>query len=192
MTATLENNDPRISIGIGTWASNTPILRPHHVGNKIIIGNYCALGQNVTVFAGGNHPMQNITQFHLKLYLGIGGFEDWSATCPGNEDITTIGNDVWLGDGSIVLSGLTIGHGAAIGARAVVTRNVPPYGVVAGNPARLTRKRFTENKIDILLNLAWWDWPREDLISSADLLFSGDVDLLAEFASTRLRGTNQS
>ena len=181
------SEDPRISIGAASWAANPPTIRPHHATNRITIGNYCCLGENVTIFAGGDHPTHNITQFHLKLYLGLGGFDDWSAACPGHDDVTTIGNDVWLGDGAIVLSGVTVGDGAAIGARAVVTRDVAPYAIVAGNPAKLVRKRFTDEDIASLLRIAWWNWPREVLVRAAEILSSGDVAALEAFAEENRR-----
>lgn len=181
----LTSTDPRVSIGIATWAGTPPVLRPHHAGNRITIGKFCCLGQNVTVFAGGDHPMHLLTQHHLKLYLGVGDFAEWSSVCPDNEETTTIGNDVWLGDGCMVLSGVTVGDGAVIGARAVVARDVPAYGVVVGNRAQLVRKRFDEDTVQTLLRLRWWDWPRDHLVAAADLLFSQDIAGLAAFAETR-------
>lgn len=183
--ADLVSDDPRVSVGRASWASSPPILRAHHAGNRIHIGQFCCLGQNVAVFAGGNHPMHQLTQHHLKLYLGVGDFAGWSAACPDNTDITTIGNDVWLGDGCLVLSGVTVGDGAVIGARAVVSRDVPPYAIVAGNPASVIRNRFPDETISRLLQLRWWDWPREDLVACADTLFSDDIDGLAAYAEMR-------
>lgn len=107
-------DDPRVNIGLATWASSPPVLRPHHAGNRIDIGKFCCLGQNVSIFAGGTHPIRNLTQHHLKLYLGIGDFENWSAQCDDRNDVTTIGNDVWIGDGAIILTGVTVGNGAVM------------------------------------------------------------------------------
>ncbi len=96
-----------------------------------------------------------------------------------------IGNDVWIGHGATILSGVTIGHGAVIGACAVVTKDVPPYGIVVGTPARLVRKRFSDENIAILLNLRWWDWPEEKIDQARHLLHSGDIAGLVKFSALK-------
>jgi acetyltransferase-like isoleucine patch superfamily enzyme len=85
--------------------------------------------------------------------------------------VTRIGNDVWMGQGAIILSGVTVGDGAIIGAGAVVSRDVPPYAIVAGNPAQVVRHRFAPSTIEFLLNLQWWDWPLEKILLNLDLLY---------------------
>lgn len=129
--------------------------------------------------------MHHLTQHHLKLYLGVGDFDNWSAQCTDRNDVTTVGSDVWIGDGAIILTGVTVGDGAVIGSRAVVAKDVPPYGIAAGNRAELVRYRFDEKVVAQLLRLRWWDWPRELLVEAADILFSADIGALWQFAKTR-------
>ncbi|EFP64312.1 bacterial transferase hexapeptide repeat protein [Ralstonia pickettii] len=185
MISDLVSEDIRVSIGKGTYASSPPIIRPHHANNRIVIGNYCCLAHDVTIFAGGNHPMGYLTMHPLKLYLGKGSFEDWSADCGDDAETTTIGNDVWIGHGATILSGVKIGDGAVIGAHTVVASDVPPYAIVAGNPAKLIRKRFSEPQIEQLLKLGWWNWPREHIEEAAEYLCSGDLDALLAFAGEK-------
>jgi acetyltransferase-like isoleucine patch superfamily enzyme len=97
---------------------------------------------------------------------------DIGATSKGD---VVIGNDVWLGYGSMIMSGVGIGDGAVIAAGAVVTRDVEPYSIVAGNPARLIKKRFDEETIDKLLKIKWWDWPVEKINNNLNLIYNIDV-----------------
>lgn len=184
----LTSDDPRVTIGVGSWASSPPTLRPHHAGNRIEIGKFCCLGQNVTIFAGGNHPTHHLTQHHLRLYLDLGDFEDWSQQCLDRDHVTSIGNDVWIGDGAIILTGVKVGDGAAIGARAVVSKDVPPYAIVAGNRAEIIRYRFEPDIIRQLERLKWWDWPTPLLREAADILFSADIGALSHFAKSHNLG----
>jgi len=175
-------SDDRISIGKGTYASGPPRLRAHHPNNRIAIGKYCSLAENVTIFAGGNHPMHQITTHPLALYLDAAGFAEWTRECRDGDETTTIGNDVWLGDGAMVLSGVTVGDGAVIGARAVVARDVPPYAIVAGNPASVVRMRFSESEIAALLRIRWWDWTSERISEAVPMLCSGNIEAFLRYA----------
>jgi acetyltransferase-like isoleucine patch superfamily enzyme len=186
MLSQLVSEDPRISIGEGSYASSPPTLRPHHAGNRIVIGRYCSLAPNVTIFSGGNHPMAFATTHPMKLWFDVGSYEDWSRACGDEDEITVIGNDVWLGYNSVVLGGAHIGHGCVIGAGSVVRGSIPPYSIVIGNPAIVVKKRFSEQKIGMLLDLAWWDWPADQIKRSINKLTSSDIDALA--ATTGLDG----
>jgi acetyltransferase-like isoleucine patch superfamily enzyme len=159
----LISNNPNVEIGTGTYASGSPLIRTHHPNNRIIIGKFCSLAHDVTIFAGGNHPMDFVTTHPLKLYLGIDEFSGWTSDCGDGEVTTRIGNDVWIGHGACVLSGAVIGDGAVIGAHAVVRGFVPPYAVVLGNPAQVVRYRFDPKAISGLLAVKWWDWPLDKI-----------------------------
>jgi chloramphenicol O-acetyltransferase type B len=98
---------------------------------------------------------------------------------------TVIGNDVWIGSEAIIMPGVTIGHGAVIGARALVTKNVEPYTIVGGNPAKPIRKRFADEDIALLLQMAWWDWPVDALSEAMPLLTSGNIKGLFDFHKSR-------
>lgn len=182
MVPDLTNDDPRISIGVGTYASGPPLLRPHHPGNSITIGKYCCLAFDVTIFAGGSHPIHYATMQPLKFRLGLSDFASWSDDCGDDQEATRIGNDVWLAHGATILSGVTIGNGAIIGARSVVTKDVPPYAIVGGNAARHIRYRFDQKTIDRLEQIKWWDWPSELITEAAEYLCSPDLQKFFDFA----------
>ena len=95
---------------------------------------------------------------------------------PRTKGNVSIGNDVWIGTEAFILSGVTIGDGAVIAARSVVTRDVPPYSIVAGNPARQVRLRFSETVIDALQRIRWWDWPISEITTALPLLLSSDIE----------------
>ena len=176
MLEQLSVDDERITIGEGTYASSTPLLKLFHPNNKIKIGNYCSLANDVTIFAGGNHPIDYITTHPLKLYFNLSDFEGWSHDCQDDNEVTTIGSDVWIGHGATILSGVTIGDGAVIGARAVVASNIPPYAIAVGNPARIIKYRFSQEIIDKLLHVAWWNWGEEKIKQNALLIASRDIN----------------
>lgn len=97
---------------------------------------------------------------------------------------TIIGHDVWIGSEAMILPGIQVGHGALLAARAVVTKDVAPYTVVGGNPAREIRKRFSDEEIELLLRIQWWDWDRQKVTQALPLLMAGDVRALARFSGT--------
>jgi phosphonate metabolism protein (transferase hexapeptide repeat family) len=129
------------------------------------VGKFCSIASHACVNPG-NHPMTRVTQHHLtyrRVQYGFGAeddaaFFDWrrAAHC-------SIGHDVWIGHGATVLAGVTVGTGAVVGAGAVVSRDVEPYQIVVGVPARPIRKRFSDEVIEKLLQIAWWDWDRATL-----------------------------
>jgi len=148
---------------------------------KLKIGKFCSISWNVTIYLGGNHRTD-----WIALYPFAGREHDrWpdvegvDSYLTGKGDVT-IGNDVWIGSDVIILSGITVGDGAAIGAGSVVTADVEPYSIVAGNPAKLIKKRFSDDQIERLLEIRWWDWPVERVRQNVALLCSGDVDGLSE------------
>lgn len=187
MITELISNDHRVEIGCGTYASGPPLIRPHHPNNRIVIGKFCSLANDVAIFSGGNHPFGFATTHPLKLYLGLNEFSDWSADCGDDSMITHIGNDVWIGHGACILSGSVVGDGAVIGARAVVRGNVPPYAIVIGNPAQVIRYRFDHATISKLLQLKWWDWSLDKIKEFAKDIASSDIQkLLASHLKERI------
>ena len=135
---------------------------------KIIIGKYCSLSKNIRLIPGGIHPTNWISTFPFRIQLDLPGkFEDGMPLTKGN---IQIGNDVWIGTGVTILSGVTIGHGSVVSACSVVTKDVKPYSIVAGNPAKLVRYRFPQERISELLDMAWWDWPIEKIKKNIDFL----------------------
>jgi phosphonate metabolism protein (transferase hexapeptide repeat family) len=134
------------------------------------IGKFCSIAAHTRINPG-NHPMQRASQSHFS-YRASAYFEDaeddaeffaWRRSTP-----VTIGHDVWIGHGAIVLPGRTIGTGAVVAGGAIVTKDVAPYSIVAGNPARLIRRRFPEDIAERLTALAWWDWEHAKLRAALD------------------------
>jgi len=160
---------------VGDYSYGDPEIRHWGEDARLSIGRYCSFARGVTVFLGGNHRADWVTTYPFsalpKLWPEAAGIAGHPAT---NGDVV-IGNDVWFGDGAAVLSGVTIGNGAVVGARALVTRDVPAYGIVGGNPARLIRRRFTEEIAAALEAIAWWDWPEDKVRAEMPRLLGGDI-----------------
>ncbi len=138
----------------------------------VTIGQFCSFGPEVRIFSKADHPTELPSTYPFRTLLSGDGRENRDAVTRGP---VTIGNDVWVGARAMILSGVTVGNGAVIGAGAVVAKNVPAYAIVAGNPAKIVRRRFTAQQIDALEQIAWWDWPT-DKIRKLEDLFYGDVD----------------
>jgi virginiamycin A acetyltransferase len=164
---------------IGDHSYGAPKIR-FPDGARLEIGRFCSFADQVEIFLGGNHRLDFVATYP---------FDYFSRNWPGSEAIPSnvssrgdvkIGSDVWIGSGARILSGVTIGHGVAIGAGAVVSRDVPPYGIVAGNPANMTRMRFSEAIVAALLETHWWDLPDATINSLAPLLQSPDVNALLD------------
>ncbi len=156
----------------------------HHyefIGDKLIIGKFCAIGKGVEfIMNGANHRINSASTYPFNM-MGHG----WEKVTPALTDLpikgdTVVGNDVWIGQNVTLLPGVHIGDGAIIGANAVVSKDVPPYTVAAGNPIRQIRKRFDEATIDFLLALKWWDWPAEKIFHNLEALCANDITKLKE------------
>ncbi len=143
---------------------------PEHVH----AGSFVSIGLDVMFLDGGNHNANWVTTFPLRIRLGLpGGHEDGQPFSKGD---IVIGNDVWIGSYAHVLSGVTIGDGAIIGSRSVVAKDVRPYAIVVGNPAREIRRRFSDEQVDALLEIAWWDWPMSKIVDQVSELCGPDID----------------
>ncbi|MFF5126875.1 CatB-related O-acetyltransferase [Streptomyces syringium] len=149
----------------------------HYGPERLVIGKFCALGTGVRfIMNGANHRMDGPSTFPFPVMGGSWAEHfDLLTGLPGRGD-TVVGNDVWFGYGVMVMPGVRIGHGAIIASGSVVVDDVPDYGIVGGNPAKLIRTRFDEAGIARLLALAWWDWPAEHISAHIPALMSGSVD----------------
>jgi acetyltransferase-like isoleucine patch superfamily enzyme len=160
-------------IGFGTYG--TPhILIEYPEQAKLSIGKYCSIANNVWIFLGGEHRLEWITTYPFDMIFKDWTFKSVLGSCKSKGNVI-IGNDVWIGMNAIILSGVHIGDGAVIGAGAVVTKDVCPYAVVAGNPAKVISYRFLPEVIEKLLLVKWWDWSLEKIKANRHLLLSGHV-----------------
>lgn len=148
----------------------------HYGPERLVIGKYCALGEGTTfIMNGANHRMDGPSTFPFPIMGGDwAGHFDLITGLPGRGD-TVVGNDVWFGYGALVMPGVRIGHGAIVASGAVVVDDVPDYGIVGGNPAKLIRKRFGDDDIARLLAVAWWDWPADVVTKHVRAIMAGTI-----------------
>lgn len=145
------------------------------IGDKLIIGKFCQIASDVTfIMNGANHLTNAVSTYPFAIFG-----EDWSGAMEGktypSRGNTIIGNDVWVGYGATIMAGVTVGDGAIIATKSVVTKDVPPYTIVGGNPAREISQRFSAAEIERLLELRWWDWPVERITKNLVPLTGNDV-----------------
>nr|WP_317125559.1 CatB-related O-acetyltransferase [Flavobacterium columnare] len=147
-------------------------------GDKLIIGKFCMIASGVKfIMNGANHLTEAISAYPFAIFG-----HDWQHAMEGKsyptKGDTIIGNDVWIGHNATIMAGVKIGDGAIIATNATVTKDVPAYSIVGGNPSQLIRKRFSEEKIQELLHLAWWDWDIEKITANVQLLTSNNIEKL--------------
>lgn len=147
-------------------------------GDRLIIGKFCSIACGAKfLFNSANHSLTSLSTYPFPIF-----FEEWEleraqvTRAWDHKGDIVIGNDVWIGYEAVILAGVTIGDGAIIGTRAVVTKDVPPYTIVGGVPAKPIRKRFSDDTIAALLALRWWDWPEERIAAHLDAIQSGQID----------------
>lgn len=148
--------------------------------DRLIIGKFCSIACGAKfVFNCANHTLKSLSTYTFPLF-----FEEWDlqksdvATAWDNKGDIIIGNDVWIGYDAVIMAGVKIGDGAIIGTRAVVTKDVEPYSIVGGVPAKEIRKRFAPEVIEKLKSLQWWNWPEDKIQKSLIAIQSGDIDSL--------------
>ena len=158
--------------------------------DKLIIGKFCQIASGVEfIMNGANHQMNAVSTFPFYT------LEGWEQTPPSKEDLplkgdTVIGNDVWIGQNAVILPGVHIGDGAIIGANSVVGSNVEPYTIVAGNPARVIRKRFNDKLIQTMEELKWWDLSIEEINDLIPTLTSSNLEKVTEELDQRVKKMN--
>lgn len=144
-------------VEIGAHSYGIPEVRVYdNDPTRLRIGRYCSIAAEVNILLGGNHPTDRLTTFPIREKLGLPGAGTDGFPCSKGDVV--IGNDVWIGFGATIVSGVHIGDGAIVAAGSVVVRSVEPYSIVAGSPAALVRKRFGDATITRLQALRWWDW----------------------------------
>ncbi|MFO0773137.1 MAG: CatB-related O-acetyltransferase [Nitrospiraceae bacterium] len=168
------NQNPRYASEIvGDWTYGTPTIPYNTDGARLQLGRFCSIAGGVTIFTGNEHHAEWVSTYPFHL-LGVEGASLPPASHSKGDVV--VGHDVWIGSDVLILSGVTIGNGAVIAARAVVTKDIPPYAIAAGVPARVVKFRFPQTTIDALQQIAWWDWPIEKIRAAAPHLMSGDID----------------
>lgn len=148
--------------------------------DRLIIGKFCSIACGAKfLFNSANHTLSSLSTYPFPIF-----FEEWDLEIKDitkawdNKGDIVIGNDVWIGYEGVILAGVTIGDGAVIGTRAVVTKDVPPYTIVGGIPAKPIKKRFPQETIDALLKIKWWDWDKKHIAQQISHLQSGNISAL--------------
>ena len=183
--------DPNITVGDFTMYNdfvNDPrefeknnVLYHYPINHdKLKIGKFCSIACGAKfLFNSANHTVKSLSTYPFPIF-----FEEWGldvkdiTSAWDNKGDIVIGNDVWIGYEAVIMSGVTIGDGAIIGTRAVVTKDVPPYTIVGGVPAKQIRKRFPEKTISELLKLKWWDWTFKKISQNMEFIKNGDLKYL--------------
>lgn len=142
-------------------------------GHKVVLGNYVSIAEGVEFFLSGNHRTDFVSTFHFLKFVRT---LDPKELTVGKGDII-VKSDAWIGRGAVIQGGVTIGEGAVIGTNAMVTKDVEPYSITAGNPSRHKKYRFNESQRKSLLEIAWWNWPDEKVIEEVKHLANPDIDL---------------
>lgn len=167
-------NDPR-----DFQRNNVLYHYPECNRDKLVIGKFCSIACGAKfIFNAANHALGSLSTYPFPIF-----FEEWDlpagtasiARAWDNRGGITVGNDVWIGYEAVILSGVVIGDGAIIGARALVTKDVPPYTIVGGVPAKPIRRRFDDGTVERLLAIRWWDWPEEKIKENLPAIQSGNL-----------------
>ena len=169
-------NDP-------TLFENNNVLYHYPINHdKLKIGKFCSIACGAKfLFNSANHTLSSLSTYPFPLFFEEWGLEKKDVTNAwDNKGDIVIGNDVWIGYEAVVLAGVTIGDGAIIGTRAVVTKNVPPYTIVGGVPAKPIKKRFSEETISALLEIQWWNWSKERIARNIGAIQCGNIEQLKQ------------
>ena len=163
--------DPRITVGAFTYGVGPSTVLLFKQDDRVTIGKYCSIARGVMFIASGEHYYGRVSNYPFRARcLGEDGNSETAS-----KGAIEVGHDVWIGAHTLVLSGVKIGHGAVIGAGSVVSKDIPPFAIAAGVPARVLRFRFDEAEVQRLLSIKWWDWSHEHILSKL-ALFEGDVN----------------
>ena len=199
-------NDPNIEVGewtiyndfaadpVGFECNNVLYHYPVN-GDRLVIGKFCSLACGARfLFNSANHTLGSLSTYPFPIFWG----EEWGidksevASAWDNRGDIVVGNDVWIGYEAVVMAGVTIGDGAIVASRAVVTRDVPPDATVGPVPAKVIKYRFDQATVESLLRIKWWEWPAERIRRALPLIRGGKAEELALFAENEVDGQDQA
>ena len=162
------------------FEKNNILFNYPELGDRLMIGKFCAIASGTKfIMNAANHRLHSVTTYPFHVLGGL-----WREKTPNHlselpfKGDIVVGNDVWIGRESLIMPGVKIGDGAIIGTRAIVTKDVPPYTIVGGVPAKTIRKRFSDDTIAALLQISWWDWPEEKIKQHISDIQAGRIDRL--------------
>ena len=167
----LKDNPLFSKYDVGGYSYGDPTVYDWGNGGKLRIGKYCSIASATIILLGGEHHKEFVSTYPFHKFNKL-SVPDPAVGSKGN---VVIGNDVWIGQRSTILSGVSVGNGAVVGAGSVVASDVPDYAVVVGSPAKTIKYRFTQEEIKVLLKIRWWDWPHETILERAKDILSSDV-----------------
>ncbi|WP_414530443.1 CatB-related O-acetyltransferase [Nodularia chucula] len=176
----LQKRYPQYLIGKASYSPNLRVLS-FGENSTLKIGNFCSIGGGTQVFLGGEHRIDWVTTYPFSVQWKAGKNIKGHPYSKGDVEI---GNDVWIGNDVVILSGVTIGDGAVIGARSVVAKSIPPYAIAVGNPAKVIRFRFSQEVIDRLLMISWWDWDEKRIENAVPLLCNTNIETFLQAVET--------
>lgn len=181
--------NPNIEIGDYTFyhdtvnpldfEKNNVLYQYYYNQDKLKIGKFCSIAMGAKfIFNGANHTLKSFSTYPFPLFSDEHNYNPDIVEAWDNKGDIVIGNDVWLGYDSIIMAGVKIGDGAIIGTRALVTKDVEPYTIVGGIPAKPIRKRFNDETIELLQKIEWWNWDIEKIKQNLDIIKNGDINML--------------
>ncbi len=167
----------RLTVGRHSYGAPV-VITARDSSVRVTIGNFCSIAEGVSFLCSGDHRTDWVSTFPFRIILGLpGAGQDGHPRLKGN---VSVGHDVWIGHGAMILAGVSVGHGAVVAARSLVSRDVPPYAIVAGTPARVLRFRFPPDVVADLLATEWWHWDDQTIRERVADLCSSDVARFAK------------
>ena len=166
----------KYTMSFGKYTYGAPNIIWKHSDTNLFVGNFCSIAANVNIYLGGNHRTDWVTTYpfgHINQHV----FNNFNgAGHPATKGSVIIGNDVWIGNNVTIMSGVTIGDGVVIANNSHVVKNVEPYSLVGGNPAKLIKYRFSQDQIEKLLQIKWWNWDDDKINKFTPLLCNNNID----------------
>ena len=173
-----------ISMTFGKYTYGSPLVKWENKDASLTVGNFCSIAGGVKIYLGGNHRSDRITTYpfghlHKNVFSSVDG-----SGHPCTKGNVVIGHDVWIGDNVTIMSGVTVGSGAILANNSHIVKNVEPYSITGGNPAKLIKYRFTTEQIEELLRIQWWHWDDAKINKYAPLLCDTNIDAFIHAATT--------